>query len=127
MNAMSSVETRNVARDSLFLFAQLTFEGRTDSHRVKVRNLSAGGMMAETSEIAASRGDRLEIELRNVGMIKGTVAWAQDNRFGVAFETEIDPKIVRAPVGTAPEAPRYTRPSITQPIFSEEERRLRNL
>ena len=60
-------------------------------------------------------------------MVKGTVAWAQDNRFGVAFETEIDPKIVRAPVGTAPEAPRYTRPSIAQPLYSEDERRLRKL
>lgn len=124
MNAMSSVETRNVARDSLFLFAQLTFEGQTETHRVKVRNLSAGGMMAETGDIKTSRGDRLGIELRNVGVIKGTVAWAQDNRFGVAFETEIDPKIVRAPVGTTSDKP---RPNVSQPTFSDEERRLRKL
>ena len=106
---MSSVETRNVARDSLFLFAQLTFEGRAAAERVKVRDLSAGGMMAETGGAEVSQGDRLTIELRNVGAVKGSVAWTQDDRFGVAFDTEIDPKIVRAPVGTKTETPAYLR------------------
>ena len=106
---MSSVETRNVARDSLFLFAQLTFEGRAAAERVKVRNLSAGGMMAETGGAEVSQGDRLTIELRNVGAVKGSVAWTQDDRFGVAFDTESDPKIVRAPVGTKTEPPAYLR------------------
>lgn len=124
---MSSVETRNVTRDSLFLFAQLTFDGQPDTHRVKVRNLSAGGMMAEASGFTVTRGDRLDVELRNVGTIKGNVAWSQDNRFGVAFETEIDPKIVRAPVGTASETPRFVRPISGTPAFGDEERRLRNL
>ena len=105
---MSSVDTRNVGRDSLFLFAQLTLDGQAEPVRVKVRNLSAGGMMAEAGGMAISRGDRVGIELRNVGTIKGNVAWTQDDRFGVAFETEIDPKIVRAPVGT----PRPIRPPI---------------
>lgn len=127
MNAMSSVDTRNVARDSLFLFAQLTFEGQTQAYRVKVRNLSAGGMMAETGEITASPGDRLEIELRNVGIVKGSVAWAQDNRFGVAFATEIDPKVVRAPVASRADVPLYARPATTPPTFSDEERRIRKL
>ena len=124
---MSSVETRNVARDSLFLFAQLTFEGRAAAERVKVRNLSAGGMMAETGGAEASQGDRLTIELRNVGAVKGSVAWTQDDRFGVAFDTEIDPKIVRAPVGSTAPAPRYTQPATQPTTFSDEERRLRKL
>ncbi|KWV95556.1 MULTISPECIES: PilZ domain-containing protein [unclassified Erythrobacter] len=124
---MSSVDTRHVARDSLFLFADLTFEGQSESTRVKVRNLSAGGMMAESSEIVASRGDRLAIDLRNVGIVRGSVAWTQGNRFGVAFESDIDPKVVRAPIGTSPETPRYARPAVSTPTFSEEERRIRNL
>ncbi|WP_247714880.1 PilZ domain-containing protein [Qipengyuania mesophila] len=127
MNAMSSVDTRNVARDSLFLFAQLTFAGQAKTYRVKVRNLSAGGMMAETSEVAASRGDRLEIELRNVGTVKGSVAWAQDNRFGVAFEKDIDPKVVRAPVGSTAEIPHYVRSTSAASTFSDDERRIRKL
>lgn len=124
---MSSVETRNVARDSLFLFAQITFEGRPETHRVKVRNLSAGGMMAEVNGFTASRGDRLTIELRNVGPVKGSVAWAQANRFGVAFEAEIDPKIVRAPAAAAEDQRHYAHRRPLMATLSEEERRLRNL
>ena len=71
--------------------------------------LLAGGMMAETGGAEVSQGDRLTIELRNVGTVKGSVAWTQDDRFGVAFDTEIDPKIVRAPVGTKTETPAYLR------------------
>ena len=106
---MSSVETRNVTRDSLLLFAQLTFEGRSEAIRVKVRNLSAGGMMAEESGVTASRGDRLMIELRNIGIVKGSVAWAQGNRFGVAFENEIDPRSCGPP--SAPRRPRRAIPN----------------
>ena len=127
MNAMSSVETRNVARDSLFLFAELTFEGRPETVRVKVRNLSAGGLMAEGAGIAVSRGDRLIISLRNVGMVKGNVAWVQDARFGVSFESDIDPKVVRAPVGATREAQTGVPGVGVASAFSPEERRLRNL
>ena len=63
---MSSVDTRNVGRDSLFLFAQLTLDGQAEPVRVKVRNLSAGGMMAEAGGMAISRGDRVGIELRKI-------------------------------------------------------------
>jgi len=36
--------------------------------------------------------------LRNIGWIEGSVAWKQDNRFGIAFADEIDPKKAREPV-----------------------------
>ena len=52
---MSSVDTRNVGRDSLFLVAQLTLDGQAEPVRVKVRNLSAGGMMAEAGGMAILR------------------------------------------------------------------------
>ena len=94
---MSKVETRQVNRDSLFLLAQLRVDGAEGLHRVKVRNLSAGGMMAE-GEVNALRGARVSVELRNIGWVEGTVAWRQDNRFGIAFIDEIDPRRARAPV-----------------------------
>ena len=113
---MQSVETRNVGRDSLFLFAELEFEGRTDSVRVKVRNLSAGGMMAE-APISTARGARLTVRLRNLEAVKGTIAWVQGDRFGVSFDAEIDPRVARAPVGNAEGAssPRFTRPIASAP------------
>lgn len=119
---MSSLETRNVVRDSLFLFADLAFEGRTEVVRAKVRNLSAGGMMGESS-IAVVSGDRVTAGLRNVGEVRGVVAWVQGNRFGIAFDREIDPVLVRAANSAASgesEAPRHTRPVRTGRIFDNE-------
>jgi hypothetical protein len=97
---MSNVETRQVNRDSLFLLAQLRVDGDAPEHRVKIRNLSAGGAMAE-GEVKVSRGAQVSVELRNIGWVEGTVAWKQDNRFGIAFTNEIDPKLVRSPVNAA--------------------------
>ena len=117
---MQSVETRNVTRDSLFLFAELEFEGQTDPVRVKVRNLSAGGMMAEAA-LVTGRGERLSIKLRNLDAVKGTVAWVQGDRFGISFDTEIDPRVARAPVGCTEGAssPRFTRPIAAAPKHSD--------
>ncbi|MDZ4308821.1 PilZ domain-containing protein [Allopontixanthobacter sp.] len=94
---MSSVDTRNIARDSLFLLAEIQLAGVASEFRVKVRNLSPGGMMAE-GNVPVVPGSRLKIHLRNVGLIDGGVAWVQDNRFGIAFDNEINPKVVRASV-----------------------------
>ena len=97
---MTGVETRSVSRDSLFLLANVRVEQQTDQHRVRVRNLSDGGMMGEGT-IKINRGNRVEVELRNVGLVKGTVAWVQDQRFGIAFDEEIDSQAARAPNGAA--------------------------
>ena len=94
---MSNVDTRQVGRDSLFLLANVRLGGGGEPSRVKVRNLSAGGMMAEGA-VKVMRGARVEVELRNIGWVVGTVAWSQGDRFGIAFVDEIDPKLARAQV-----------------------------
>ena len=86
---MTAIDTRSLKRDSLFLSADLTLGEGGEPVRVKVRNLSDGGMMAE-ADLEVERGMRLGIELRNIGRIKGSVAWTQDNRFGIVFDNEID-------------------------------------
>lgn len=103
LRTMTGVETRSVARDSLFLLADIRVEQSADTYRVRVRNLSDGGMMGE-GQLRVQRGHRLSIELRNIGMIGGTVAWVQDNRFGVAFDEEIDSQKARRPL-QGPEDP----------------------
>ena len=128
--SMSNVDTRQVNRDSLFLLAQVRVDGQDAVHRVKVRNLSAGGMMAE-GEAKVARGAPVKVELRNIGWIEGSVAWKQDNRFGIAFVDEIDPVVVRA-TGPGPgvdfDAPRYTRNHVSVPIDQQAERsRLRKI
>ena len=91
---MSAVETRSVTRSSLFLLANVQLEQEADVHRVRVRNLSDGGMMGEGS-LRVRRGNRLSIEMRDVGPVSGTVAWVQDDRFGVAFDEQIDSQSVQ--------------------------------
>ncbi len=111
---MSNVETRQVERDSLLLLAQLRVEGDDAEYTVKVRNLSAGGMMAE-GKAPAVRGTLVSVALRNIGWVDGAVAWKQDDRFGIAFAEEIDPKLARATVAAgAPDlaSPRFTRPPL---------------
>jgi hypothetical protein len=112
---MSGVDTRHINRDSLFLMAEVRVEGDSAGHRVKVRNLSAKGMMAE-GEVSVTRGARVIVELRNLSAVEGSVAWVQDNRFGVAFAREIDSTAPRTAVGNGDLAtPRYVRPASILP------------
>ena len=80
---MANVETRQVERDSLLLIAQLRVDRGDMEYRVKVRNLSAGGMMAEGA-VPVARGGVVSVGLRNIGWIEGTVAWKQDETLGIA-------------------------------------------
>lgn len=97
---MDGNDNRQIARDSLFVLADLRLDGLDGEHRIKVRNLSAGGMMGE-GIVRVSRGTVVAVNLRNLGWVDGTVAWVQENRFGVAFRDEIDPGLVRIPVNDA--------------------------
>ena len=96
---MTGLETRSVSRDSLFLLANIRVEQNVDQHRVRVRNLSDGGMMGEGA-MPVARGNRVEVELRNIGFVMGSVAWVQDQRFGVAFDEEVDSQRARSSSGT---------------------------
>ena len=89
---MSGVDTRQINRDSLFLVADVRREGDTHGTRVRVRNLSAGGMMAE-GDLVVVRGSRVTVDLKNVGPVEGNVAWVQSNRCGIAFARPIDPQL----------------------------------
>jgi len=100
---MTGMETRSLSRDSLFLLATVRIEQKPDLHRVRVRNLSDGGMMAEGNKVPVQRGHRVCVELRNVGEVMGSVAWVQDNRFGISFEVEVDSQRARRPLNGEPD------------------------
>lgn len=102
-------DNRQIPRDSLFLLADLRVDGMPGEYRIKVRNLSARGMMGEGA-VRVARGAMVAVDIRNIGWVKGAVAWVQDNRFGVAFTDEIDARLARAPIGTGEDpAPSYVR------------------
>lgn len=116
---MSAIDTRHISRDSLFLLADVKIGGMVSGERVKVRNLSSGGMMAEGGP-RVERGASIAVQLRNIGWVEGSVAWVHENRFGIAFADEIDPSLARAPAGKNDfEIPRFVRPSSLLPPGSE--------
>ncbi|WP_373489476.1 PilZ domain-containing protein [Blastomonas sp.] len=104
-------------RDSLFLLADITFEGSDAVHKVKVRNLSPGGMMIE-SDLEVKTDQSIVAMLRNIGAVKGKIAWARNRRFGVAFDSLINPKLARQPLTVGEKTPRYLRTVFgTSPSF----------
>lgn len=113
---VTDIDHRQAGRDSLFLMADLRIEAQAGDHRVKVRNLSARGMMAEGT-VRVTSGVGVEVSLRNLGWVPGRVAWIQDNRFGIAFLDDIDPRVVRAPAGpgAGEHTPRYLKSSVQPP------------
>ena len=103
---------RSSERRSFFLGATLVFEG-VGSFQAKVRNLSAGGMMIELTEEPDpefERGDRITAELRNIGRVKGEVAWVEGRRFGIKFDRQVDPEMARKPVVMGAGTPDYVKP-----------------
>ena len=103
---------RHAQRDSLFLAAQLSLDGAA-AVTVRVRNLSEGGLMAEYPD-GAEVGTPLEIDVRNVGWVKGRVAWSAAGRIGIAFDKSIDPKRARTPVGGGTRTPHFAKALITR-------------
>ena len=75
---MTHVDTRQLARDSLFLLAMLKVEGDANEteYRVKVRNLSPRGLMAE-GNVRIAPGTLIRIELQNIGWVEGSMSPAR--------------------------------------------------
>ncbi len=103
---------RATERRSFFLTTTLTgLLG--DPVTARVRNLSAGGMMIEVSEEPEpeiERGRRVTAELRNIGRVKGEIAWAAGRRIGVRFDRDIDPEAARKSVSAGEGTPDYVKP-----------------
>src|SRR3546814_7401650 len=74
--------SRGADRDSLFMQAALTIAGQATPLMVRVRNLSAGGMLAETTEtrVCVEPSAAVEIDLRNVGPVAGRVVWIGEGK-----------------------------------------------
>ena len=91
---------RSDRRDSLLLTATFRVIGESRDEQVRVRNLSAGGLMIELPD-DIEPGTPVEIEVRGIGRIPGKIAWCTVGRAGIAFDKPVDPKKARKPVGRA--------------------------
>jgi hypothetical protein len=90
---MNAVERQRKSRDSLYVLARMRFAGDTERHPIRIRNVSAGGLMAECAVIPR-HGELVLVELKGLGWMPGTVCWVQDHRFGIALSRDIDPRSV---------------------------------
>ncbi|WP_083748333.1 PilZ domain-containing protein [Sphingomonas sp. Sph1(2015)] len=97
-------------RDSLLLMAQMTLGDEVAPRDVRVRNISEGGLMAELP-ISVEIGTPVALNLRGVGAVSGRIAWCTQGRVGVAFDRQIDPTLVRKPVGGGTSTPEYAKPA----------------
>lgn len=89
--------SRGADRDSLFMQANVAVVGKSEPLIVRVRNLSAGGMLAECP-LSVAQGTAVEVELRNIGPVPGRIVWTGDKKFGIAFDRAINPQSVRRDV-----------------------------
>lgn len=105
----AAARSRSEARDSLFLMADFRVAGSSDVIQVRVRNLSAGGLMAEFAT-GLELGLRVEFDVRGIGWVPGKVAWSAAGRVGIAFDRQIDPMLARKPVGHGGKTPVYVKP-----------------
>lgn len=110
-----SAAKRSMDRDSLFLKAVLRFPNTKDEHEVRIRNVSAGGLMAEIPTDAL-RGEPVEIKLRSIGWVSGHIVWVTARRVGIAFDHPINPKGARKPANAGVrELPLYLQRLNTTP------------
>lgn len=100
--------TRVTARESFFLAATVRFEGEPQAMPVRIRNLSAGGMMIDHA-VPRDPGLAVAAELKTIGRIDGKVAWSGERRMGINFDRPIDPQRARLRVTPEPPAPKKTR------------------
>lgn len=106
-----SAPRRAWSRDHLFLSACIRKEADKEgrSATVRVRNLSAIGLMADYTDVAAP-GDAVVVTVRGIGSVAGMVSWVRRGRIGVTFDVEVDPKMARKPVRKAAAPPARQRP-----------------
>lgn len=106
-------QNRGSKRDSLFLLATARLEGGDSVGRLRIRNLSETGLMADC-ETPLAKDDKVIVDLRGVGEVSGTIRWFADGRIGMEFDQRINPQGARKPVSKGGEdVPSYLRPIVS--------------
>lgn len=82
---------RRATRDSVMLHAAVRHE-HIGEFSARVRNISSGGIKIDCPS-ALPGGTPVEVTLRGVGLVHGTVAWSAGGHVGIRFDREIDPKL----------------------------------
>lgn len=97
---------------SMLPMARLVMDAEQDICRV--RNISAGGMMAETSRSHAVR-TKVRIEFNSHQQLRGEVVWTRETSCGIKFDQDIDLRemLANRPARRKGQTPRPPRLDIT--------------
>lgn len=98
MEEEEAATRRGAARHSFFLLSNVIGDDGSVIGRLRVRNLSASGLMGDT-ELELEPQTRLMVDLRGIGSVSGTIAWAREGKIGMAFDVPINPQHALKPVG----------------------------
>lgn len=88
------VQKDDRGRDKVSALASMRVGNSDDTFGVRVRNLSAGGLMTELPQ-PLEPDAAVEIEISGIGWVGGRVAWQTEGRAGIAFDCTIDPTKAR--------------------------------
>ena len=80
----------------------------------RVRNISSGGVKIDCPR-GLPGGTPVEVTLRGVGVVHGTVAWSAGGFVGIRFDSTIDPKLTMPQVSVRDAAAPANRPDFRRP------------
>ena len=91
---MSAIDTRGLQRESLYFMAELQPDGTASPEKVKVRNLSDGGMMIDGS-LMLDTGRRVTVTLKNIGTIPAHITYSVTEQGALTLGTDLTYQLVR--------------------------------
>lgn len=114
MSAQATAEgiDRAATRINFFLTTEVSSE-RHAAMTARVRNLSAGGMMIEFKaepEPDLAFATPVVAQLRGIGRVCGRIAWRENTRFGIKFDSAVDPELARKSVAGGTTTPDFVKP-----------------
>lgn len=95
----ASGQPDNRGRGELQMSARMRVSDEDAGFLVRVRNVSAGGLMAELPH-PLPPDSTVQVKLNRVGWVSGRVVWQTEGRTGVAFDQPIDVLLVTEVSGT---------------------------
>lgn len=113
-------EQRTQLRRHLYLLEQMRIGTDPVALRVRVRDVSATGLMAEC-DLPLAVGEQVTITLRRCDPVTGRIAWVSGSRFGVSFDAAIDPAVAQREIRleqTQPVAWTHRRPGMQPQALS---------
>lgn len=79
---------RTSARHHVMLIREIQTEAMEAPVRIRVRDISLRGMMAEAS-VRMQEGERLVLRLGDGTLVAGAVQWVRGLSFGIIFESDL--------------------------------------